>query len=504
MNLQTEQNTIEKTETANTENSKINTQEKNEVAEIAPKSQLIYTGDTFLKLKKDEVKTVTYVINNFGDIKTAKITNKNSKVILYSPLSCSNITSTMKKCTVKLTAKAAGTSKLTFSLENGSKFEISITVEKPKEKVEVVEEKAKLELSSESATKFKNGIETEVGEDVNLIIQKTSNVKIRTIFDIDLIDIILRCQDTICNLKVTGLKEASTELRLLDSNGNAPTLLIPIKINPKTLDETNISDEVENNEINIFDEVENNETNVSDEVENNETNISKAVLNFNFGIGQNNEMTVVEGTKFVITTVVNNPRYFNETVLASVVNKKAKILSTTFDQAVSKTNKFIFRTTIIVFEAGTEKVLFKLKDSNLTLSLNLTIQATNCGIASDWTTVKSGEKNKYMIFGAKLGYLNVEIFFPRVDVDTVIEPQNFIYISDDGNGSTVYNNSGTDSFAFFKFIENLENLDFKIKYRKNGSTEVKCLNGVFPKRALIEQQEESVTIEEDAPSSPTN
>ena len=122
MNLQTEQNTIEKTETASTENSKINTQEKNKVAEIAPKSQLIYTGDTFLKFKKDEVKTVTYVINNFGDIKTAKITNKNSKVILYSPLSCSNVTSTMKKCTVKLTAKAAGTSKLTFSLENGSKF----------------------------------------------------------------------------------------------------------------------------------------------------------------------------------------------------------------------------------------------------------------------------------------------------------------------------------------------------------------------------------------------
>jgi len=493
LNLQTEKNTTEKTETINTENSETDNQKKDEVVETVPEPQLIYTGDTLLKLEKDEIKKFSYVINNFGDVKTAKVKNENRNVVLYSPLSCSNITSTMKKCTVKLTAKAAGTSKLTFSLENGSKFEISITVEEPKEEVEVVEEKAKLELSPESATKFKNGIETEVGKDVNLIIQKTSNVKIRTIFDIDLIDIILRCQDTICNLKVTGLKEASTELRLLDSNGNAPTLLIPIKINPKTLDENNVSDEVENNE-----------TNVSDEVENNETNISKAVLDFNFGIGQNNEMTVVEGTKFVITTIVNNPRYFNETVLASVVNKKAKILSTTFDQAVSKENQFIFRTTITVFEAGTEKVLFKLKDSNLTLSLNLTIQATNCGIASDWTTVKSGEKNKYMIFGAKLGYLNVEIFFPRVDVDTVIEPQNFIYISDDGNGSTVYNNSGTDSFAFFKFIENLENLDFKIKYRKNGSTEIKCLNGVFPKRALIEQQEESVTIEEDAPSSPTD
>jgi len=45
-------------------------------------------------------------------------------------------------------------------------------------------------------------------------------------------------------------------------------------------------------------------------------------------------------------------------------------------------------------------------------------------------------------------------------------------------------------------------LDFKIKYRKNNSTEIKCLNGIFPKRDLIETQEESVTIEEEAPTSP--
>ena len=500
MNLQTEKNTTEKTETTNTENSETDNQKKDEVVETVPEPQLIYTGDTLLKLEKDEIKMVSYVINNFGNVKTAKVKNENRNVVLYSPLSCSNITSTMKKCTVKLTAKASGTSKLTFSLTNGSKFEISVTVEEPKEEVEVIEEEAKLELSSESATQFKNGIEAEVGQTVNLTIEKTSNVKIRTIFDISLISVLLQCQDTTCNLKVTGLKETSTDLKLLDLNGKAPTLTIPVKINAKTIVESNISDEVENNETNISDEIENIETNIS--IENNDSNLTDIQPTLSFGVGQKSNMSVVEGGKFIITTVLNNPRYFNETITASVFGKKAEIVSTVFDQSVSKENQFIFRTTIIAIENGNEQIIFRLKDSGQILTLHLAIESTNCGTDSSWTSVKSGENSKYMIFGAKLGYSNVEIFFPRIDVNSVIEPQNFIYISDDGNGSTVYNSSGTDLFAFFKFIETLEDLDFKIKYRKNNSTEIKCLNGIFPKRDLIETQEESVTIEEEAPTSP--
>ena len=293
MNLQTEKNTTEKTETTNTENSETDNQKKDEVVETVPEPQLIYTGDTLLKLEKDEIKMVSYVINNFGDVKTAKVKNENRNVVLYSPLSCSNITSTMKKCTVKLTAKASGTSKLTFSLTNGSKFEISVTVEEPKEEVEVVEEEAKLELSSESATQFKNGIEAEVGQTVNLTIEKTSNVKIRTIFDISLFSVLLQCQDTTCNLKVTGLKETSTDLKLLDLNGKAPTLTIPVKINAKTIVESNISDEVENIETNIS-------------VENNDSNLTDIQPTLSFGVGQKSRMTVVEGSKFIITTVLNN------------------------------------------------------------------------------------------------------------------------------------------------------------------------------------------------------
>ena len=228
-------------------------------------------------------------------------------------------------------------------------------------------------------------------------------------------------------------------------------------------------------------------------------------LSISFGTSQSEYIQITEGTTTFITILIDYPRYSDEVIeVISITGNRIKIDSNILDEDVSDNNMSVFRIGITATSSGIEKLTFRIKDSDLAIYLNVTVSSTTCGVSeANYDILKSGEISSKVILGTRLGFNSVEIIYPKIETESTIGFQNFIYILEDDNNSTSHSSSATDSFSFMKFIEDLEGIEYKIKYIKDGETVLKCLDGIFPTRDIVQEEIIEEVIEEDVPTSPT-
>ena len=476
--------------------------EKNETVIVKEKNTTIiqeeknatlsYYGKSSVNVEEGATAKINFSLKN-GNSKTEVISQSSSESNVFSKNpDCSST----GQCSVSLLALKSGDSKVVISLKDNpnEKFQVFIQVEKK----EVELKKESLLFTQSSQTLIDDGIELEVNKSVNIdfiIKDFNSNTKIKETHNSQIIETDLDCDSSICQIKITGKSKGSNSVNVYVDKNVFINLKIPVEV--LEIEEANISDEVNSSE-------ENKTIIISDEAnltENNETLVfGLGEMSIDFASGQSSNLQIDEGSNIIITTIIQFPRKASETIaVLPTADKLVKIISTTLDSKLSDNKKIVFRTTINALSRGIERILFRVKDSNLSIALDVSIKQMTCGLSeSTYDVLQSGVENSQIMLGTKFGFNSVAIIYPKISIDSKIDFQNFSYLSDNGKGGVIHSGNSQSAFAFVKFIKELEGESYQIKYRKDGDIELKCLNGLFPARDIV-QTDEEINIEESTP-----
>ena len=479
---------LDKNDSAFTSNSKDTDNkidDKNTTVISEKKPSLLYTGKTGITVEEGKSTIVNFLLQN-GDANTLILSESSLETIIFSKNPECN---SAGKCSVSLLALKKGNAKVTVSLKENIAEDFYIFITVTEKEVELKTES--LLFSQTSNSLIEDGINLEINESVNIdfiVKDFNSKTKIKESHDDEIISTNLDCKSSSCQITITGNKEGNDTIKVYVDKNIFVSLNIPVNVT-----ELNSSDEVNVTEENISIP----DKNLTDE---NETQFGLGEISFDFASGQSTTLQVDEGENFIITTIVTFPRKADETILVvSTADKLVEIVSTKLDQNLSDNKKMIFRTEIGALSMGAERIIFRIKDSNLSIALNIVIKQMTCGLSeSSYDILKSEASNSNIILGTKFGFNSVEIIYPKITTDSQIGFQNFSYLSDNGKGGVVHSKNSTLAFAFVKFVKELEGESYKIKYRKDGNSELKCLTGVFPFRDIV-QAEENVQIEEASP-----
>jgi len=448
---------------------------------VTPKKKpsISYSGKSSITLTEDETSKINFTLKD-GDSNTKILSSSSSESSLFSKNpECSST----GKCSVSFLALKKGEVKITVSLKEYSNEKFQVFVKVIAKEIELKDESLLFTQTSNSL--IENNITLEINESINIdfiVKDFNSKTKIKESHNSKLVSTNLDCKSSICQIKITGKSEGSDKINIYVDKNVFVNLKIPINII-----ELNIPDEV-----NLIEE-----KNIT---EANDTLFGLGEISLDFASGQSTSLNIDEGDDFVITTIITNPRKVNEVIsVVSTANKLVEIVSTKIDKNLSDNKKSVFRTLITPLSMGVERIVFRIDDSNLSIALNLTIQQMTCGLSeSTYDILQSGVENSQIILGTKFGFNSVEMIYPKINTDSKIEFQNFSYLSDNKKDGVIHSSNSKYSFAFVKFIKDLEGESYKIKYRTDGNSTLKCLSGVFPPRDIVKVEEET-SIEEVSP-----
>jgi len=379
-----------------------------------------------------------------------------------------------------------------------------------KEKVVEEQSKPQIEVKKESIYLYipsQQRVSLNIGNTKTVSFNSsTPDILLKT--DRDIVDIELptkMCNGTNCSISIKA-KSSGTDVVTISAKSD-PTVYLKIYVTVQKVVEVVVTTPKESEtDSNKTSDSSNTEADIKDNNTDDEVLNSKDKLAFKFKTGQSTKIYTSIGESIIVTTVLDYPRDKDEKInVVPMAENKVEIQSTKKDEELSTDNRYIFKTSIIATSSGVERVSFRVVDSNISISLKLTIDSVVCGVSEkNFNVLKSGSSNSQLILGSKLGFNSVEIIYPKLTTSSKLELQNFIYISDSKDGSTSHSNSAINSFSFIKFIEDLEGKDYKIRYKKNGDLKIICLNGIFPKRDILQESIKEEVVEENAPKGPSN
>jgi hypothetical protein len=432
---------------------------------IKPIPVLTLSTSKNINLNVGATSTVTFSVSN-SDSLTSVLSKIGVGTVASISTPICTLSGTAKNCTATITAKSAGSDVATIYVSGVSSAtaDINITVTELNTTLAVTSAKnINLNVGSTSSISF-SVANFKTDTNISAI---SSNIKIVSVSNPSCIS---SGTTKSCSAIATAVAEGNSSISVFAiSSKNSVNSNITFII--KKLVETNSSI----GEIN---------TTISDKNETNktiETNSTRA-SQYLFGTGQLNNINTIENEILTVTTMLLYPYKNNKTI--EVITQKDGFVSigTTSKDISSDVNKTIFRTKLLALKSGTEKVIFKVKDSNLsTISMQFNISPYLCNQnTTDWNYLSAGEFNDEVIFRTKLNskYNNVGLIYPQLSDYGDIKNQNFTYITIGENNKSVVSSS-SEGFASFKIALELENEKYWIKYKTDQDNTFKCINGVF-------------------------
>ncbi len=426
--------------------------------------------------------TVANIDNNMSILSKTK--SNTTKVATITTPSCtqSSISETAKNCTATITAKGGGSEIATVYISGFATATADINIS-------VTELNSTLTITSAKTVN--------IYEDANSTITFTiGNYKTDTNISATALNdsVALISNPTClssgtttksCSVVAKALTDGNTTISISVSNSTA-NLIASVSLFVKAL-ETNTTD------------IDTNETNQT------EINSTIKFSKYQFGTAQLNKIESIEGDKISIITMLINPISSNEIIdVVSQNDGYVSIGSTIKDTLLSDANKTVFKTSISIIKSGTEKIIFRVKDRDLTpLYLDLIISPYLCGSnENSWNYISAGENRDEIVLGSKFGYTSVGLIYPQLSNYGEMERQNFTYVYIGDNNKTVHSDLSNGSFAFFKIASGLKNKNYLIKFRTLNDSTLRCLSGTFPKyiESLTDDQIQESLITSEPPS----
>jgi hypothetical protein len=455
--------------------------------------------------------TISFSFENYKT--TSTLSTSSFGAVSTTTPNCMTASSTRKICSTIATAKSSGSDTISISVSGTAiKLSVPVTIQAK----EVIQNEV-LSLSSSN----KIALEVDKTSTISFLLQQyNSDTKLLTSSANGFATLsnpicsITSLTSKSCSSIVTAKSSGTDQLSIYVSGKESIKIGIEVEIEAiEEIIENNISDE---NLTSIVDENISSENNSSDEngsiidINLSDENISygNGELSLAFGDGQTSSITIKEGENLSVITVVEFPRSASETVeILTLSENIVKVIGSEIITSLSDNNHTFFKTKLEALRSGSEKITFRVKGTEVSISLLLKIDISLCGLSSSlYNTISAGTTKSEIIIGEKLGFFDVELIYPKLSTYSEIVAQNFTYILDNGDGKTEHSNSGTDSFAFMKFSEDLVGLEYKIKYRDGELSQLTCLEGIFPEGEILSIDEvvDGNITEEEAPIPPVN